>query len=334
MKSVLITGGCGFLGQHLVQKISKEFPKAKIKIIDLRDNPNNPPIKSKNIETITGINICDFNTIEKHFKGIEVIIHLAGIVSFSLKDKKLLYDVNINGTKNVIKAVKLHKIKKFIHISSVAALGYTDNKTELVDEDFKFNWKEAKLYKKYYMLSKHLADVEINKSKTNAIVLYPGLMLGPHDITNSAKLINAIKENKIPANMSGGTNIIDVRDVADGIILTLKKNLTKGEFLLSGHNLTFTQVNSTIASELKVEPPKKTIPRAIIKPMFWLLLLIESLSKKKLELTADNLHSASKLRYFDNSKAKKELGWKPKISFEKTIKDTILWMKKDGMLKE
>ena len=159
-------------------------------------------------------------------------------------------------------------------------------------------------------------------------------MLGPYDITNSAKLIDAINKNKIPANMSGGTNIVDVRDVADGIILTLKKKLTKGDYLLSGYNLTFTEVNNIIASALEVDPPKKTIPKIIIKPMFWLLLLIESLSKKKLQLTADNLHSASKLRYFNNSKAKKILGWKPKISFEKTIKDTIDWMKEDGMFKE
>ena len=127
-----------------------------------------------------------------------MVIHLAGIVSFSLKDKALLEKVNIEGTKNMLLAAKENKVKQFIHISSVAALGYNDDPENPIDEDFKFDWEIAKRKKKYYMLTKHLADVEIEKNKgsLNTVVLYPGLMFGPGDKTNSGRLISAIKEHR------------------------------------------------------------------------------------------------------------------------------------------
>ena len=140
-----------------------------------------------------------------------------------LKDKENLFKVNVEGTKNVLQCSYDNKVKNFIHISSVAALGYKDSKTEFVDETYKFDWDLARRRKKYYMLTKHLADLEVKKykDKMRATILYPGLMFGPGDLKNSAKLIQAIKDNKIPYNMPGGTNIIDVRDVAQGIVAAL-----------------------------------------------------------------------------------------------------------------
>ena len=180
------------------------------------------------------------------------------------------------------------------------------------------------------MLTKHLGDLEVKKARTkglNCIIVYPGLMYGPGDYTNSSRLIKAIIDRKIPFNMPGGTNIIDVRDVSNGIVTVLKKRLDNGEYLLSGYNLTFKEVNKTIADALKVKPPRLTLPRFFNYLMYNLILLIESKSRDKLELTADNIDSAFKFRYFSNMKAKEELNWEPKISFKKTIKDTIKWLK-------
>jgi nucleoside-diphosphate-sugar epimerase len=257
------------------------------------------------------------------------VIHLAGLVSFSVKDKDLLQNVNVQGTKNILKALQENNIENFIHISSVAALGYNNDENKPVNEQFEFDWNIAVKRKKYYMLTKHLADLEVQKQirkGLNAIICYPGLMLGPGDRTNSPKLINAIKKGKIPFNMPGGTNIIDVRDVSRGIVTALEKNITNGDYLLSGDNLTFKNVNETIAKILSAKAPKLTLPGFLNNFLFRILLFVESMAKNKLSLTADNLDSAFKFRYFDNTKAREQLLWQPKINFEKTIKDTIEWM--------
>ncbi|MBW2963467.1 NAD-dependent epimerase/dehydratase family protein [Candidatus Woesearchaeota archaeon] len=335
-KHVLITGGCGFLGQHLTHQLLNEFPNLKIKIIDLK--PNSLPLFQfpNNVEIVLNQNICDYDSIKHQFKNIDAVIHLAGIVSFSIKDKELMKNVNILGTRNVLKAALKNKIKLFIHISSVAALGYNNNQNKPINENFKFNWKIAKKRKKYYMLTKYLADIEVEKYKDqglNTIVLYPGLMFGPGDAANSARLIKALKYRKIPFNMPGGTNVIDVRDVSNGIVTALKQK-AQGYYLLSGYNLTMKQINQTIAQEFQVKPPKLTLPKFLNFILFHPLLFIEKKAKNKLELAADNLDSSFKFRYFDNSKAKKELNWQPQIDFRKTIKDSIVWLDQNGLLEK
>ncbi|MFH1641785.1 MAG: NAD-dependent epimerase/dehydratase family protein [Nanoarchaeota archaeon] len=336
-KTVLITGGCGFLGQYLVNDLLKEFSDIFIKIIDLKSNSMAIFNHKKNarVEILLNKDICNYNSIKDDFKNIDTVIHLAGIVSFSLKDKDLLEKVNVCGTKNVVRAANENKISNLVHISSVAALGYNDDQNNPIDEEFKFNWGIAESKRKYYMLTKHLADVAVNKgSKVNSLILYPGLMFGPGDVTNSVRLIKAIKYGKIPFNMPGGTNIVDVRDVSKGIIKAIKNKITDGHYLLSGYNLEFLDINKRIAKQLSVIPPNHQLPRILNPIMFGLLLFMERISKNKLELTADNIDSAFKFRYFSNNKAKTRFNWRPKISFEQTIKDTIDWMNKNDMFEK
>ena len=335
-KKFLITGGCGFLGQHLVNDLVNEFSDLKIKILDLKPNPkqffdfsDNP-----NVEVSLQKDICDYGSIKNEFKGVDVVIHLVGIVSFSLKDKKLMERVNVGGTKNMLKIAIENKTKLFLHISSVAALGYANDKYRPIDETFKFDWDIARTRKKAYMLTKYLADQEVEKAREErlrTVILYPGAMFGPGDIYNSSRMIRAIKEGKIPFNMPGGYNVIDVRDVSAGIVAILKKRICDGNYLLSGYNLTIKDVNNIIAKELGVKPPKMTLLRILDSIMFNLVLVIESKVSRELEVAADNIDSAFKFRYYDNLKAKCELEWSPKISFRQTINDTIEWMSENGL---
>lgn len=335
--NILIIGGCGFLGQYLTNDILNNFLYTQIKILDLKPNPlslfdiqQNPRVK-----IMLQRDICDYDSITAEFAQTDLVIHLAGLVSFSLKDRDALFSINVDGIRNILKAMGQNNIKNLIHISSVAALGYKDHIIETVNEDFEFDFSIAEKRKKYYMLTKHLADLEIQKfcEKLNPLILYPGLMLGPGDLTNSVKLINAVAQRKIPFNMPGGTNIIDVRDVSKGIIQILKQEFDGDNFLLSGWNLTFKQINTTIGKLLEVKPPALTLPKFLNGPLFQLLLMAEKMSKNKLQLTADNLDSAFKFRYFDNTKALNKLNWKPEIQFEKTIRDTIEWMEENDLLK-
>jgi len=336
-KNILITGGCGFLGQYITNGLLNRFPNTRIKVLDLKPNPLSSfnVQQDSRVKTLLRKDICDYSSIAAEFNSIDLVLHLAGLVSFSLKDKNALFKVNVDGTRNILRAMQQNNVKYFIHISSVAALGYKDHPTETVNEDFEFDFSIAEKRKKYYMLTKHLADLEIRKysDKLNCVTVYPGLMFGPGDLTNSAKLINAISKRKIPFNMPGGTNIIDVRDVSIGIIKILEQNITQERLLLSGHNLTFKQINTAIAEQLNVKQPIRTLPKILNGPLFQLLLLAEKMSKNKLQLTADNLDSAFKFRYFDNTKAGTKLGWKPEIEFEQTIRDSIEWMKANDLLK-
>jgi len=338
-KNILITGGCGFLGQYLVRDLLNEFSDLKIKVLDLTQNPcpifdfSNTP----NLEILLDKDICDRNSIKNDFKNVDMVIHLAGLVSYSLKDKNLLQRVNIQGTKNILDITYSNNIKNLLHISSSTALGFSNKNNPYVDENFKFDWNIAKKRSKYYMQSKHFADLEVERYRRkglNAMIIYPSAMFGPGDSTNSSRIIRGMYDGKIKFNMPGGHCVIDVRDVSRGIITILRKGITKEKYLLSGYNLTYKEINKIIADELLLKNPKLTIPRILNSVVFYTFFVVESFSKKRLEVAADNIDSTFRFRYFDNSKAKRELGWEPEISFQQTVKDTIHWMAKNGHLGE
>lgn len=328
--NILITGGCGFLGRYLTKDLLEKYPKANIRILDIVKGDLPTFMHDRRVYICSGKNICSFNSIKDCFEGIDVVFHLAASLSFFQKDKRKLEKINIAGTRNVLRAALHSGVGKFIHISSVASLGYNDREDLPIDETYKFDWGIARKKRKYYMLTKHLGELEVKKYVKKGLtgsIVYPGLMFGPGDITNSPKFIEAIQKGKMPFNMPGGTNVIDARDVSRGLIAVLEKGKSGENYLLSGHNLTMKEINETIARSLGVSPPKYTLPMFFNNLLFYSSFILETLVGEKLGVAADNVDSSFKFRYFNNSKAGRELGWQPEISFDQTVRDTIEWLR-------
>lgn len=271
------------------------------------------------------------------FEGIDLVIHLAGLVSFSMKDKDDLYRIHVHGTRNVVRAALHHHVKLYVNISSVAALGFNDDRDCPVDEQFEFNWNLARRRKKHYMLSKHLADLEVERARENglqAIILYPGLMYGPGDVGNTGQIFRIFSRHGTPFFPPGGTNVVDVRDVANGIVKSMKNGMPGENYLLSGYNLSLRSILKTVAREMGRLPPKRMIPKWMNTPLFYLSWMIESIGGKETSVMADSLYSMFKFRYFSNMKAERQLGWKPSIPFERTIKESVEWLRRHGYLEE
>lgn len=335
--NLVITGGCGFLGQHLTRVLLERLPDVQLRLIDLRSNPY-ALFDFSNEERVavqTGIDVTDADAIHGCFDDAEAVIHLAGIISFALKDRERLERVNVGGTRTVLAEARRSGVECVLHVSSVAALGYGDGPARPVDESFRFNWAEARRRRKFYMLTKYLADLEVEcyrKDGGAAAILYPGLMFGPGDRKGAAALIGAMAAGRIRANPPGGTNVVDVRDVARGIARALEEDLGNEDILLSGHNLSFSEINETLARVLNVPPPARMLPRGLDRLLFHPLLLAERILPRAPDLTADQLHSAFRFRYFSNEKAKVRLCWSPDYSFEQTVRDTADWMRATGLL--
>jgi dihydroflavonol-4-reductase len=331
-----ITGGRGFLGSFLTKDLLGQFPDSTVLVLD-----RVPPVQGgvsasdPRVYQDDSRDITNYSDMENAFDGIDTVIHTAGLVSFSQRDRDALYRVNVDGTECVLNAAMASGVGRVVHVSSVAALGYADSDTKLVDESFEFDWQSAEKRNKHYMLSKHSADERVAHYRSlglDCMVAYPGLMLGPGDRKNSLKFIDAIHKGKIPFNMPGGTNIVDVRDVSRGLVSMLENGTPNAEYLLSGVNLSFKEINQTIADIVDGSSPKITIPRFLNGIFYYVFDVVEKFHPGEVSPTADNVDSSFKLRYFSNAKALKELGWSPQIPLEDTIGDIFSWAKETGEL--
>ena len=164
-----------------------------------------------------------------------------------------------------------------------------------------------------------------------AVIVHPGLMFGPGDYRDSAKMIRAVAAGKVVISLPGGTNVVDVRDVGRRIVAVLQHGLRDENYLLSGWNLTFNDIFRIIAAEVSARPAPDN-PAARLRPfVYWGVWLAESLTRRRLDLSASDADSAFRFRYFDNDKAKRSLGWEPAYTIQQTIADALAWMKSRGV---
>ena len=323
-KKILITGGLGFLGQHLINKLLKQYPECDITILDKArieffiEELN----KKSNINIISNVDITDMNTIDSHFKGIDVVFHVAAMISFWSKDKKALYKTNISMVENVIKICKKENVKRLIYVSSTAALGFNNDKNNPTDETYRFDWRKARGL--YYMLSKYYAEQKVKEACTHglqAVIANPSTMFGPGD-RKGFQLIENLLSGKVAAMPPGGFSITDVREIARALVSMIENGKIGENYLLVGGNYTYREMLTTFAEVLNVKPPLKVLPVYIGPIITRLIRIMESLSVKQPKLTKEILAPGFKYRYYSSAKAEKELNWKSSISLKKTFQDS------------
>ncbi len=329
---VTVTGGAGFLGQYLVQELAQAGHDVSI---ICRNQPRWPIVDLAALSKARheGIDITDPAALHGRFDGADIVFHLAGLVSFLCKDKKMLHAVNVGGTQNVVAEAGRAGVKRFVHVSSVAAIGYSDDPLHPANERLIFDWSNACW--KQYMFSKYLAEEFVKHAGTGGmqvLIANPSLMWGPGDDINSIKLIRGLQMGIIPACPPGGTNIVDVRDVAKGLLALIEKGHSGERYILGNHNVTFRQAYDTICKTVRVPEVRFVLPRFLRGPLTMAAFVIEVLSRQSPQMTADTVDSAFRFRYFDSAKAQRELHWNPTYSLQKTIRDSVEWLRMKNLL--
>ncbi len=333
IERALITGGAGFLGQHLIYRLLQQTGLKEIRVLDLKA-PEMPVFGSlltdPRLHYQMDVNICDAASLAGHFENIDTVFHLAGLVSFSRLHRELLYAVNTEGARNVMQAAADAKVKQVLHISSVAAIGYHPQDL-VIDENYAFDWPQAEADNfKHYMLSKKKAEdilVQMHQDfpETRWLMANPALMLGPGDLNNTYKLIQGIQSGLFPSQPPGGTYMMDVRDTVTGLLALVDKGRSGERYILGGVNLSFVDLNALTAHVIGKFPPPTILPEASKKPIYKLFQWHEALSKTPVSISADNLEAGFRKRYFSARKAQQELGWQSCIPLRQTLADTWHW---------
>ena len=324
-KIYIITGANGFLGNNIIRKLEQE-KNSEIRAFVL---------KGESIKSLENLkckiyygDVTKKETLASVFEntdGKEVfVIHCAGIVYIKSKYNPLVYNVNVNGTKNIIDKV-LNINAKLVYISSVHAIPECNGViTETVD--FDPNRVEGLYAKTKAEAAKYVMDA-VNTKKLNACIIHPSGIIGPNDYGNShlTELVKEVASGKLFACVKGGYDFVDVRDVAEGVINACNKN-TKGEcYILSNKYITIKELSDIICDCVKRKKINIVLPIWIAKIFALFFEIYYNLKKQTPLFTKYSLYTLSSNANFSNEKAKKELNFKNRDMID-TIKDTIKWI--------
>lgn len=315
---ILITGGTGFLGAYII----KELIEKNYSVRAIYRSKNFPAYISKDIlekvEWVEG-DVLDVMSLQDAMHNIDTVIHSAGIISFVKKDRKRMYRVNVDGTANVVNMAIEKDIKRFIHISSVAALGRKSDGGHVNEEK---KWEDNKV-NTHYAKSKHKAEQEVWRGISeglNGVIINPSTIIGYGDWNTGSCAIFKNVYKEFPWYTSGINGFVDVEDVARVVSLFLENNIAEERFIINGDTWPFKKLQDVIAENFgKKKPIRKATP--FFMALAWRLEKFKSFFRgNKPLLTKESARVGQSRTYFENDKILKSL---PGFSFtplEKTIK--------------
>ena len=308
-----VVGANGFLGRHMVERFGREHDVVAI--------------CRREVDLSVELRLADLlepERLEAAFAGLDVVINAAGNVSNEPEDAEWMWRVHCQGAENVLAAAKAAGVPRLVHMSSSGTIAVSESFDICMDE---YSPRPLTLVQKWpYYRAKLLAeDLVLDAEGIQVYCLNPGLLLGPGDLAGgSTKAVRYFLEDRLDAAPSGEVAFVDVRDVAEAVLLVLEKGEPGRRYLLGSANWSFGEFYERLArisgkSALRFTMPRFTRQVLNVFPTFGRekgIGLGHKLSRVEVEVSSHNWA-------LDARRAKDELGWRPRDPME-TLTDTVI----------
>lgn len=323
----IVTGASGFLGNNIIRMLEHD-DNAEVRAFVL------------NGESISSLNnlkcniyygdVTKADTLNSIFEGsggAEIfVIHCAAVVYIKSKYNSRVYDVNVNGTKNIVDKV-LEYNAKLIYVSSVHAIPEKSD-GDLISEVSIFNPDDVVgLYAKTKAEAARYVMDSVKDKGLKACIVHPSGILGPYDFSNShlTALVSEIVRGKLPMCVKGGYDFVDVRDVAKGIIMACDKG-KKGEcYIMSGEFVSIKKLADLVCDVVGRKRIKVVLPIMIARIVAPFYEMYYNVKGKTPLFTKYSLYTLSSNSNFSNEKAKRDLGFVTR-DITDTVKDMVMWI--------
>ena len=313
----LVTGATGHIGNVLVRKLLKRGEKVRALIMP---NESREPLKGLDVEAVEG-DVLDLDSVFESMRGV---FHLAGVISIMPGPNPFVRRVNVDGTKNILRAAKETGVDKVVYTSSIHAIQRADD--GVIDESLPF---DADNPYGAYDRSKAEATLEVlnaARAGLEAVVACPTGVIGPYDFRGSmmGAVIHDAAAAKPSLYVDGAYDFVDVRDVADGLISAAKHGKRGESYILSGNKISVRYLLETIREitgrgffQMKI-PFDLAKFAALFTPMYYRFAhATPRFTPYSLEVLKSNSN-------ISHAKATRELGYKPRTIYE-SISDTVKW---------
>lgn len=322
---ILITGGTGFLGTHVVRQFL-DAGETHLKVL-----ASSVPdwMKDAGVKAVEG-SVTDRDDLTKACKNVSSVLHLAGKVSRSNADAVAMNKVHLEGTRMLCDAAKEAGVTAMILASSSGTIAVSET-DEVADE----NWPQpvdtitqwAYYASKYYQ--ERAAVQNFSGDGRRLTILNPSLLLGPgDDRLSSTKIILDFLGRKIPYTPGGGLNFVDARDAASAFVAALDRGRDGEKYLLGGENMTFQHFFGRLERLSGVAAPAVRLPKSLAVAGSSLISSVFKNWGKASPIEVSEVEQAEYFWYFDSQKATDELGFEPRDP-QITLQETISYIRRN-----
>ena len=315
MPKTLVTGASGLIGSNLVRALLERGDEVRVV---LRASSPADNLTGIDCDRVTG-DILDRRSVRRALRGVARVFHVAGTTSLR-RPAAEVYRTNVDGTRVVLGECLRAGDVRVVHTSSVAAVGPAP-RGSTADETQVF---DAGAYGIPYVNAKHEAEVEALRLAARGlpvVIVNPGHVFGRGDVNNSStEIVRRFLRRQIPAYVDGALNIVDVHDVARGHLAADERGEPGERYILGNRNYTLDRLFADLGRVSGVEPPALKLPLPVAVAFAEAQMRLPG----RPAVTPTELRAASRGWAYRNTKAKRELGWKPS-PHEDAIEATVGW---------
>lgn len=335
---ILVTGGTGLLGSHLLYYLcssgksvrATKRPNSDTSIVSkvFSYYCENASTLAAKIEWVEA-DLLDTYSLSDAMQGVTHVYHCAAMVSFEKKEQDSLMKINADGTANIVNVALEQNIHKFLHVSSIATVANGSKNKPATEDDF----VELSKQNTVYSFSKYDAEREVwraSEEGLNTLIINPSVIVGGANWQKSSSNMFSKAKKGIKYYTEGATGFVDVRDVAQLMILLMNKEASQQRYIINGENATYRRFFDIMHDAFNKPRPSVKAGKMLSKTA-WIIESVRcAITKSKPLITKETVQSAHKVSYYSNKKILDLLPNYNFITLENSIKDFCTFFDKNA----
>jgi dihydroflavonol-4-reductase len=324
MKAFL-TGATGFVGGHVLQMLVQAGADVRCLV---RSSSSLANLENIETEAVKG-DIRDADSVRRAVSGCNVIFHCAADYRLYARDPRELYESNVEGTRNILRAAAESEVDRVVYTSSVGALGLNLDGSPANEETPVELADMVGHYKKSKYLAERVAEHWAAKG-LDVVIVNPSTPVGEGDLkpTATGKMILEFLNRRVPAYVDTGLNLIDVRDVATGHLLAAEKGQAGQKYILGHQDMTLLEIYQKLSEVSDLPAPRFKVPHWLPLSYAAVETSLARLMGREPRVPLEAVRLSRYKMYFDPSKAVRELGL-PQTPIEEPLRRAVEWYRQN-----